>query len=178
MDPVDYEFSVRTGDRKFAGTDANVKVILHGDGGRKTDKMRLHNVFKDDFEQGRLDNFLVKKQFKLRKIEKLEIWRDNFGFGSRWYVDYVKVKRKDQSTEFVFPIFRWIPAKVHLVFRVNDTMLPQQDPEAQQRWGELKKKREDYIISQKIEGGPAQVRSLLSLSIQTLRPLVHFPVVM
>lgn len=157
MDPVDYEFSVRTGDRKFAGTDANVKVILHGDGGRKTEKIRLSNMFKDDFEQGQLDTFLVKKQFKLRNIEKLEIWRDNFGFGSRWYVDYVKVKRRDKDIEYAFPIFRWIPAKTHMIFRVNDTMLPQRDPEQQQRWGELKKKRETYEICQKIPGGPAQV---------------------
>jgi len=157
MDSVDYEFSVRTGDRLFAGTDANVKVILHGDGDRKTERMRLNNVFKDDFEQGRLDNFVVKKQFKLTKIEKLEIWRDNFGLGSRWFVNYVKVKRKDNDTEFVFPIFRWIPAKVHFLFRVNDTMLPQQDPETEQRWNELKKKRDIYIVCQKIEGGPAQV---------------------
>lgn len=160
MDPVDYEFSVRTGDRKFAGTDANIKVILHGDGGRKTDKMRLHNVFKDDFEQGQLDTFLVKKQFKLKNIEKLELWRDNFGFGSRWYVDYVKVKRKDQETEFVFPIFRWVPANTHMVFRVNDTMLPSQDPEQQQRWNELQEKRKSYIVCQKIPGGPPQVNVL------------------
>ncbi|WAQ98214.1 LOX5-like protein [Mya arenaria] len=160
MDPVDYVFQVRTGDRKFAGTDANVKVILHGDGGRSTEKMRLRNTFKDDFEQGHLDTFVVKKQFKLRKIEKLELWRDNFGLGSDWYVDYVKVRRKDLEHEVVFPIFRWIPGKKHFRFRVNDTMLPQQDPEAEQRWEELKGKRERYIVAQKIPNGPAQALGL------------------
>lgn len=164
MDPVDYEFIVRTGDRKFAGTDANVRVILHGDGGKMTDKMRLHNVFRDDFEQGQTDMFLVKKQLKLWNIEKLELWRDNFGFGSRWYVDYVKVRRTDKEAVFEFPIFRWIPANTHMIFRVNDTMLPQQDPQAEQRWAELKKKRQDYIVCQKIEGGPAQVQTLMLYS--------------
>lgn len=157
MDPVDYVFSVRTGDRKNAGTDANVKVILYGDGGRKTDKMKLHNTLKNDFEQGQLDHFTVKKQFKLRNIEKIELWRDNFGFGSAWYLDYIKVRRKDADTEYAFPVFRWIPPKVHLIFRVYDTMLPQNDPEAEQRWKELKRKRGLYEVSQKINGGPAQV---------------------
>ena len=157
MDPVDYVFTVRTGDRKNAGTDANVKVILHGDGGRKTDKMKLRNILKNDFERSQIDNFTVKKQFKIRNIEKLELWRDNFGIGSDWYLDYVKVRRKDKDTEYCFPVFRWIPAKTHFIFRVNDTSLPQQDPEAEQRWNELKRKRDTYIVCQKIKDGPAQV---------------------
>lgn len=157
MDPVDYVFTVRTGDRKNAGTDANVKIILHGDGGCKTDKMKLHNTLKNDFERSQIDTFTVKKQFKVKNIEKLELWRDSFGFGSDWYLDYVKVRQKDKDIEFAFPIFRWIPPKVHLIFRVNDTMLPQHDPEAEQRWNEMKRKRKLYVISQKFEGGPAQV---------------------
>ena len=162
MDPVDYIFTVQTGDRKNAGTDANIKVILHGDNGRKTDKMRLHNLFRNDFEKGQTDSFVVKKQYKLCNITKLELWRDNFGFGSGWYVDYIIVKRKDEDKEYPFPIFRWIPGKTHLMFRVYDTMLPQADPEQEQRWKELKNKKESYIITQKIEGGPAQVSLLIS----------------
>jgi len=160
MDPVDYVIQVQTGDRKYAGTDANVRVILHGDNGRCTDKMKLSNMFKDDFEQGKLDTFVVKKQFKLRNIQKLELWRDNFGLGSDWFVDFISVRRKDQETEYVFPIFRWVPSKLHMYFRVHDTMLPQNDPEAAQRWEELKGKRERYIVGQKIPGGPAQVNRM------------------
>ena len=158
MDVVDYIFFVRTGDRKNAGTDANIKVILYGDSGKKTDKIRLHNTFKNDFERGQLDTFNVKKQVKLRNLEKIELWRDNFGLGSEWYVDYITVRRKDRNDEFNFPIFRWIVAKKHYIFRLNDTMLPQQDPEAEQRWHELKTKKEKYIAIQKFAQGPSQVR--------------------
>ncbi|XP_052225510.1 allene oxide synthase-lipoxygenase protein-like isoform X7 [Dreissena polymorpha] len=159
-DRVDYEFHVRTGDRKFAGTDANVWVILHGEEGISTEEMRLSNMFKDDFEQGQLDKFLVKKQAVLTNIVKLELWRDNFGFGSQWYVDYIKVKRKDFNNEVTFPIFRWIPAKTHLMFRVNDTMLPQDDPEVSQRWEELRSKRESYLMCQKVPDGPSQIKNM------------------
>ena len=158
MDVVDYLFYVRTGDRKNAGTDANIKVILYGDGGKKTDKIRLHNTFKNDFERGHLDTFTVKKQVKLRTIEKIELWRDSFGFGSDWYVDYITIRRKDRNEDFNFPIFRWIDAKKHYVFRLNDTLLPQEDPEVEQRRRELKTKTENYITCQKVPGGPTQVR--------------------
>lgn len=158
MDLIDYIFYVRTGDRRNAGTDANIKVILYGDDGKQTDKIRLHNIFKNDFERGQLDTFQVKKQVKLRNIEKIELWRDSFGLGSHWYADYITVRRKDRNDEFHFPIFRWIDAKKHYIFRRNDTMLPQHDPEAEQRWEELKRKKETYIAIQKVPNGPAQVR--------------------
>ena len=160
MDLIDYIFYVRTGDRKNAGTDANIKVILYGDGDKKTDKIKLHNTFRNDFERGQLDTFEVKKQVRLRSIEKIELWRDNFGFGSEWYVDYITIRRKDRNDEFNFPIFRWIEAKKHYIFRLHDTMLPQHDPEAAQRWAEIKRKKEKYVAIQKVPGGPAQVRLL------------------
>ena len=162
---TDYVFHVRTGDRKRAGTDANIRIILHGRNGTKTDKMRLHNVFRNDFECGQLDDFVLQKQTDLETIEKIELWRDSFGFGSDWYCDYIIVKKKGSDKEYPFPIYRWVKADVHHIFRLHDTMLPQQDPEAEQRWKELQKKRKKYVIAQKVAGGPAQVRITLCLTL-------------
>ena len=159
-DLADYTIKVRTGDRKRAGTDANIRIMLHDGNGNKTDKMRLHHVFKNDFECGQIDTFLMPKQRNLESIEKIELWRDNFGFGSRWYCDYIIVSKKGGDREYSFPIYRWVKADVHHIFRLHDTMLPQQDPMAEQRYNELVKKKKKYVVSQKIAGGPAQVKFL------------------
>ena len=154
---VDYIVRVRTGDRKRAGTDANIRIIFYDDTGNKTDKIRLHHVFKNDFECGNTDEFVIQKQRDLSTIVKIELWRDNFGFGSRWYCDYIIIQKKGFDTEYSFPIFRWVKAEVHHVFRLHDTMLPQQDPMAEQRWKELQKKKKKYEVAQKVPRGPAQV---------------------
>ncbi|WAQ98210.1 AOSL-like protein [Mya arenaria] len=145
---TDYVVLVRTGDRKRAGTDANIRIIFHDNQGKKTDKIRLHHVFKNDFECGNIDEFVIQKQANLTTVDKVELWRDNFGFGSRWYCDYIIIRKKDSDTEYSFPVFRWIKADVHYIFRLNDTMLPQQDPMAEQRWKELQKKKKKYHPSQ------------------------------
>lgn len=154
---TEYVVRVRTGDRKRAGTDANIRIIFYDHHGNKTDKIRLHHVFKNDFECGKTDEFVIQKQPNLEKIEKIELWRDNFGLGSRWYCDYIIIKKKGADTEFSFPIFRWVKADVHHIFRLNDTMLPQQDPMAEQRWKELQKKKKKYELDQKVPGAPCQV---------------------
>lgn len=154
---TDYVVRVRTGDRKRAGTDANIRIIFHDKAGNKTDKIRLHNIFRNDFECGNVDEFNIQKQYDLDEVEKIELWRDNFGFGSRWYCDYIIIRKKYSDTEYSFPIYRWVKADVHHVFRLHDTMLPQQDPMAEQRWKELQKKKKKYEVDQKFPDGPAQV---------------------
>ncbi|KAL4229826.1 Arachidonate 5-lipoxygenase [Mactra antiquata] len=156
---TDYVITVRTGDRKRAGTDANIRIILHGKG-VKTDKMRLHNVLKNDFECGQIDEFVLEDQVDLETVEKIELWRDNFGLGSRWYCDYIIVQKRCTRKEFTFPIYRWVKADVHHIFRLHDTMLPMQDPMAEQRWKELQKKKKKYQVHMNIPGGPAQIKSM------------------
>ncbi|XP_052225509.1 allene oxide synthase-lipoxygenase protein-like isoform X6 [Dreissena polymorpha] len=157
---VDYVVFVRTGDRNRAGTDANIRIIFHGSTGLKTEKIRLHHVLKNDFECGQVDQFDIQNQKDVGTMEKIELWRDNFGLGSRWFCDYVIVKKKGHDKQFTFPILRWIKADVHYMFRLHDTMLPQQDPMAEQRWKGLKSKKKKYEVAQKISGGPAQIKNM------------------
>lgn len=43
---------VTTGDRKRAGTDANVKMILYDEKGQSTGTIKLGRAFKNDHERG------------------------------------------------------------------------------------------------------------------------------
>lgn len=43
---------VTTGDRKRAGTDANVWLILYDEKGQSTDTIKLGHAFKNDHERG------------------------------------------------------------------------------------------------------------------------------
>ena len=53
--------TVRTGDVRYAGTDANVFVQLYGDH-LASPKIKLDDA-KNNFERGMIDNFEVKQQY-------------------------------------------------------------------------------------------------------------------
>ena len=55
--PVRYQVTVRTGDVRYAGTDANVYVIVHGSKG-KTKKLFMDDA-RDNFERGATEVFEV-----------------------------------------------------------------------------------------------------------------------
>ena len=58
--PSEYSIYIRTGDRKNAGTDANVRIILHDDHGHSSEEITLDNFLRNDFERGALDQFEVR----------------------------------------------------------------------------------------------------------------------
>lgn len=43
---------VTTGDRKRAGTDANIRMILYDEKGQATDTIKLGRAFRNDHERG------------------------------------------------------------------------------------------------------------------------------
>ena len=151
---------VRTGDKKNAGTDANVKIKLHDSNGNHTDDLVLDNFFRNDFESGNLDVFPIKdlkqKQFA-GKISRIEFWRDNAGLGADWFVDQITVENRKTNDLYIFPVFRWIKPDYHYLIEHLDTSLPQFDPHSDQRKQELEDKRVTYEIVQKFPGAPAQV---------------------
>ena len=151
---------VRTGDKKHAGTDANVKIKLHDNNGNNTDDLVLDNFFRNDFESGRTDVFPI-KDLKMKnfqgKVIKIEFWRDNAGLGADWYVDKIIVENRKTNDIFIFPVFRWIRPDYHYLIEHLDTSLPQFDPHSDQRKKEINDKREVYQVMQKFPGAPAQV---------------------
>ena len=153
-----YKIKVKTGDRKRAGTDANVQIILHDCAGNATKESKLDNFLRDDFERGRTDKFTVKDKTKLAEVHFIEIWRDDAGLFSDWYVDHVTVNIKSTDQDFVFPIYRWIRPNFRYKIAHLDTFLPQNDPHTDQRKLELEDKKKVYIYDQKSPGFPCQVR--------------------
>ncbi|KAK6172838.1 hypothetical protein SNE40_016418 [Patella caerulea] len=158
----DYVVYVRTGDRRNAGTDANVTIILHDDVGHSTGEITLDNFLRNDFERGKQDKFDVPRS-KLRplgKITKIEFWRDDAGIGSDWYVERILVENRLTNDIFVFPIFRWIKAGYHYMIKHLDTSLPQSDDYHEQRKMELEDKRKIYKYAQKAPGMPVQISKM------------------
>jgi len=154
---------VKTGDKKNAGTDANVKIRLHDDNGKQTDDLTLDNFFRNDFESGQLDVFPI-KDIKIKGFDgcvtRVEFWRDNAGLGADWYVDKIVVENRKTNATFTFPVFRWIRPDYHYLIEHLDTSLPQFDPHQDQRKEELGIKQNVYQIAQKVPNGPAQVGRL------------------
>ncbi|KAL5011283.1 hypothetical protein ScPMuIL_009834 [Solemya velum] len=156
----DFIVYVKTGDRKFAGTDANVRIRLHDESGNVTEEAKLDNFLRNDFERGQTDSFVLKRLEKLKKIHKIEMWRDNAGFGANWYVDTVEVEDRISRIRYTFPIYRWIKADYHYHIHHLDTSLPQLDPQGYQRRMEVDEKKNVYEFIQRGPGLPSQVKQM------------------
>lgn len=149
---------VYTGDRKNAGTDANVQIKLHDERGMSTKNKKLDRFFKNDHERGHADKFFIKKlPAEFGNVERIEFWRDNAGAGSDWYVQKIVVEDCRSKHQHVFPVHRWIKADFHYVIRELDTSLPQDDIQLTQRSMEMTEVRQIYEYAQKVPGIPIQV---------------------
>ncbi|KAK3589063.1 hypothetical protein CHS0354_008713 [Potamilus streckersoni] len=87
---IKYEVTVKTGDVKFAGTDANVFIRFCGSAGL-TDKLKLDNS-KNNFERDMTDEFVLHAE-NVGPLTKIVIGHDNFGPGAGWFLDHVEVRR-------------------------------------------------------------------------------------
>lgn len=114
-----YRMHVVTGDRRGAGTDANVYVVLHDRQGRATLPILLNKVFSNDNERGSTTTMELKADCGIAgPVAKVEVWRDNFAdlsiigtvlgylFGkhtkrgsSAWFLDRVAVEEVKVSPE-------------------------------------------------------------------------------
>ncbi|KAH9509986.1 hypothetical protein Btru_044788, partial [Bulinus truncatus] len=163
----DFIIYVQTGDRRNAGTDANVKIIMHDEFNNSSEPVTLDNYFRNDFERGCLDTFNV-PSVKIRHLQRMgnivriELWRNDAGVASDWYVDKIVIENRVTNSSFVFPIFRWIKANYHYQIKHLDTSLPQNEEYPSQRKMELEEKRKAYEFDQKVPGAPVQVKSMPS----------------
>ncbi|XP_038600030.1 lipoxygenase homology domain-containing protein 1 isoform X2 [Tachyglossus aculeatus] len=79
-----YTVSVKTGDKKNAGTDANVFITLFG-----TDDDTVETV-------------------DLGELRKIRIGHDSMGKGAGWFLDWVEVDAPSLGKCLVFPCGRWL----------------------------------------------------------------------
>ncbi|XP_060575611.1 lipoxygenase homology domain-containing protein 1-like isoform X2 [Ruditapes philippinarum] len=94
-----YQITVKTGDVRYAGTDANVFIQLAGEKGI-TKKLKLDDA-KNNFERNMVDNFDL-RAINVGAMKHIVIGHDNFGPGAGWFLDNVTVRRyipKDEARE-------------------------------------------------------------------------------
>ncbi|XP_022087867.1 arachidonate 5-lipoxygenase-like isoform X2 [Acanthaster planci] len=154
-----YKILVKTGDRKGAGTDANIYIILHNENGVTSKKIKLDRLFHDDFERGKTDEFKAKLPADFGAVHEIELWRDEHGAFDPWYLEKIDIfetpKEGPKKGPYEFPVHRWIPAKKRVMFRQYDSLLPQHDPRKDsQRKEEMEEIKKIYELkSQAPEAG-------------------------
>ncbi|KAL8614281.1 hypothetical protein ACOMHN_007619 [Nucella lapillus] len=79
-----YKVSVFTGNKRGAGSDANVYITMFGEFGDSGEKKLSSR--KNNFERGKMDEFLLECP-KLGRLERIRVGHDNSGFGPGWFLD-------------------------------------------------------------------------------------------
>ncbi|XP_056680371.1 lipoxygenase homology domain-containing protein 1 [Monodelphis domestica] len=104
-----YSVTVKTGDKKRAGTDANVFLTLFGEdddtGTILLKSSKSSN--KDKFERGSIEIFTV-DAFFLGELKKIRIGHDNTGKSPGWFVDWVEIDIPSLGKCLTFPCGQWL----------------------------------------------------------------------
>ncbi|KAJ3604053.1 hypothetical protein NHX12_028794 [Muraenolepis orangiensis] len=103
-----FTIKVKTGEKKYAGTDANVFAILFGE----NDDTGIINLkacknYKNKFEQGMINEFTV-EAVDLGDLDKIRMGHDNSGGSSGWFLDWVEIDAPSQGQRLRFPCGRWL----------------------------------------------------------------------
>ena len=100
-----YRISIKTGNKKYAGTDAKINIKLHGQDGRSSNLFTIYSQTSPPrsaehvgtFEKGDLDHVFVKCQ-DLGSVNKVQVKHDNGGVGPGWYISEIWVEDLDTKT--------------------------------------------------------------------------------
>ncbi|GFH09790.1 uncharacterized protein HaLaN_04999, partial [Haematococcus lacustris] len=120
---VPYQITVMTSNVSGAGTDANVFVVLYGEDGSDTGRIKLDNPGRNDFEKGQKDVFEVVAA-DVGLLRKLRVGHDNSGAGPAWHLAYVEVLNKATGAHYVFKCNRWLSEKDD-DFQIERDLFPQ-----------------------------------------------------
>ncbi|XP_076185068.1 oxygen-regulated protein 1 [Aptenodytes patagonicus] len=105
---TEYTIKVYTGDKRGAGTDANVHIILFGNEG-KSEVFQLSQSLEhqDPFERGKVDTFKINTK-KLGSLHSIEIGHDGKGFASGWFLEKVEITDASRNSVYCFNCNRWL----------------------------------------------------------------------
>ncbi|XP_071509469.1 polyunsaturated fatty acid 5-lipoxygenase-like [Diadema antillarum] len=143
-----FRISVRTGDRKGAGTDANVYIALVDSEGKRSVDIHLDGFLQDDFEKGTVNTFRRWSGVEdFGSLSFIEIWRDSKGIFDDWFCDVIDVTNVLSNERHIFPVHRWIPADKKIKLRPFDMCLPQCDDLCDQRKEELAGTKARYLLT-------------------------------
>ncbi|KAH8871549.1 Lipoxygenase homology domain-containing protein 1 [Schistosoma japonicum] len=107
-----YEVIVKTGDRKYAGTDSHVYLTMFGiDSESKEYHLTASKTHQNKFEQNHEDIFDL-NAIGLGSLTKIRIRHNNTGIESRWFLDYILIREtiQQKKMEYLFPCYHWLSA--------------------------------------------------------------------
>ncbi|XP_067279249.1 lipoxygenase homology domain-containing protein 1-like isoform X2 [Pseudorasbora parva] len=103
-----FTMRVKTGEKKNAGTDANVYAILYG---TKDDtgiiNLKASKNYKNKFELGLIDEFTI-EAVDIGKLKRIRIGHDNAGGSPGWFLDWVEIDAPSLGQLLRFPCGRWL----------------------------------------------------------------------
>ncbi|XP_062273857.1 lipoxygenase homology domain-containing protein 1 [Scomber scombrus] len=103
-----YTLKIKTGEKKYAGTDANVFAVLFSENDDTgIINLKACKTYKNKFEQGMINEFTV-EAVDLGDLEKLRIGHDNSGGSPGWFLDWVEINAPSQGQRLRFPCGRWL----------------------------------------------------------------------
>eukprot|EP01048_Picozoa_sp_COSAG05_P003976 COSAG05_NODE_197_length_14521_cov_113.902995_1_plen_1885_part_00 len=105
--PNTYHITTITGNRRGAGTSANVFVEIVGENGLgETGQLKLE-ASRSNFDKGSTDEFVV-SALSVGTISKIRIGHDATGFGAGWFLDKVIIKDDASGQTLTFPAYKWL----------------------------------------------------------------------
>ncbi|XP_058613751.1 lipoxygenase homology domain-containing protein 1-like isoform X4 [Onychostoma macrolepis] len=103
-----FTMRVKTGEKKKAGTDANVYAILYG---TKDDtgiiNLKASKNYRNKFELGLIDEFTI-EAVDIGKLKRIRIGHDNAGVSPGWFLDWVEIDAPSLGQLLRFPCGRWL----------------------------------------------------------------------
>ena len=88
---IDVECTIYTGDISKAGTNSNILLTLNTDLGTGQKQKINHLISGNAFERGDVDKFTMKHPY-FNSINSINIYSNNEGVGSDWYLDKIEMK--------------------------------------------------------------------------------------
>ncbi|XP_026052473.1 lipoxygenase homology domain-containing protein 1-like [Carassius auratus] len=103
-----FTMRVKTGEKKNAGTDANVYAILYG---TKDDtgiiNLKASKNHRNKYELGLIDEFTI-EAVDIGKLKRMCIGHDNAGVSPGWFLDWVEIDAPSLGQLLRFPCGRWL----------------------------------------------------------------------
>ena len=107
LEEVPYEVKVYTGDKRGAGTDANVFLTIYGLTGDTGERELKKSENINKFETNQCDTFII-KAIELDELQKIKIRHDNKGGGAAWYLERVEIFNPSTNRSYLFNCQNWL----------------------------------------------------------------------
>ncbi|XP_078473113.1 lipoxygenase homology domain-containing protein 1 [Lampetra planeri] len=103
-----YNIRIKTGDKRNAGSDANVFAILYGE---RDDtgvvSLKTSKCHRNKFERRNVDEFTL-EAVGLGELRKICVGHDAGVAGSGWFLDWVEIDAPSLGQKMQFPCGRWL----------------------------------------------------------------------